>query len=102
MKYLLTTVVVGLLSSTAVFAAEQQAKIKVSGLTCPSCPSIAAQAITSVDSVQIVNGAYDEAAQTAIFVVSYDDAKTTPKAIADAPDEYGYPGVVVESQASDS
>ncbi len=102
MKYLLSTVVAGLLSTTAAFAAEQQVKIEVSGLTCPSCPYIAAEAIKSVDSVQIVDGAYDEAAQTAIFVVSYDDAVTTPKAIADAPDEYGYPGVVLEAQATDS
>jgi len=97
MKYLLTTVVAGLLTTTAVFAAEQQAKIEVSGLTCPSCPYIAAEAISSIDSVQIVDGDYDEGAQTAIFVVSYDDAVTTPKAIADATDEYGYPGRVLES-----
>lgn len=102
MKYLLTTVFAGLLSTTAVFAAEQQAKIEVSGLTCPSCPYIAAEAISSIDSVQIVDGAYDEAAQIATFVVSYDDAVTTPKAIADASDEYGYPGRVLENKASDS
>ncbi|MBL4750170.1 MAG: hypothetical protein JKX71_06245 [Amylibacter sp.] len=102
MKYLFTTVFAALLSTTAAFAAEQQAKIEVSGLTCPSCPYIAAEAISSVDSVQIVDGAYDAAAQTAIFVVSYDDAVTTPQVIADAPDEYGYPGVVLESKAPDS
>jgi hypothetical protein len=39
---------------------------------------------------------------TAIFVVSYDDAVTTPQDIADAPDEYGYTGVILEDQASDS
>jgi len=102
MKYLLSIVVAGLLPTTAALAAEQQTQIKVSGLPCPSCPYIAAQAITSVDSVEIVKGTYDEAAQTAIFVINYDDAITTPKAIADAPDEYGYPGVVLEAQASDS
>jgi mercuric ion binding protein len=102
MKYLLATVFTGLLFTTTAFAAEQQTKIEVSGLTCPSCPYIAADAISSIDSVQIVNGSYDATAQTAIFVVSYDDAVTTPKAIADASGEYGYPGVVLESQASAS
>lgn len=102
MKYLLITVFAGLLSTTMAFAAEQQTKIEVSGLTCPSCPYIAAEAISSIDSVEIVDGAYDEAAQTATFVVSYDDAVTTPQTIADAPDEYGYFGVILESQASDS
>jgi periplasmic mercuric ion binding protein len=103
MKYLLATVLTGLLfTTTAVFAAEQQTKIEVSELTCPSCPYIAAEAISSIDSVQIVDGAYDAETQTATFVVSYDDAVTTPKAIADATDEYGYPGRVLESQASDS
>ena len=102
MKYFLTTVIAGLLFTTAAFAAEQQTKIEVSELTCPSCPYIAAEAISSIDSVEIIDGAYDAAAQTATFVVSYDDAVTTPKAIADASDEYGYPGRVLESQASDS
>jgi periplasmic mercuric ion binding protein len=102
MKYLLTTVFAGLLSITTVFAAEQQTKIEVSGLTCPSCPYIAAEAISSIDSVEIIDGAYDAEAQTATFVVSYDDAVTTPEVIADASAEYGYIGIVLDSQASDS
>jgi mercuric ion binding protein len=102
MKYLLATVSMGLLAATTVFAAEQQTKIEVSGLTCPSCPYIAAEAIKSINSTQIVDGTYDEATQTATFVVSYDDSLTTPEEIADAPDEYGYMGIVLEDQAADS
>lgn len=76
-------------------AAGQQVRIEVSGLSCPSCPYIAATALRSVDSVEIVETDYDEAAELAVFLLIYDDAVTTPEAIAGATMEYGYPGRVL-------
>lgn len=76
-------------------AAGQQVRIEVSGLSCPSCPYIAATALESVDSVEILEADYDASAQMAVYILSYDDAVTTPEAIADATMEYGYPGRVL-------
>lgn len=85
------------LVATAANAAEQRVRIEVSGLTCPSCPYIAATALRSVESVDIVAADYDAAVEAAVFLLSYDDAVTTPTAIADAATEYGYPGRVLDA-----
>lgn len=77
-------------------AAERKAKIEVTELFCPSCPYIAAQAISDLSSVDIVEGKYDQSAEKAVFVVKYDDAETTAAEIAAAPEQYGYPGRVLE------
>jgi mercuric ion binding protein len=86
-----------IMAAAAASAAERQATIEVAGLTCPSCPYIAASALQSVDSVEIVEGDYDAYAQKAVFLVSYDDAVTTPEAIAGATEQYGYPGRVLDT-----
>jgi periplasmic mercuric ion binding protein len=77
------------------WAAEQQARIEVSELSCPSCPYIAADAVKSIESVEIIRGEYDQAAEKMVLLVSYDDVLTTPDAIAGAPMQYGYPGRVL-------
>jgi periplasmic mercuric ion binding protein len=96
MKTLLGTLAVVLLASGAAMAAPQKAKIEVSELFCPSCPLIAAQAVNSIDSVEIIEGDYNQDAQTIVFLVSFDDAVTNAEEIADAQFEYGYPGRVLE------
>ncbi len=101
MKRISALLLAGLLATaaaTAATAAERQVKIEVTGLTCPSCPYIAAQAIEKITSTKIIAGTYDQAGEKAVFIVSYDDAVTNAKAIAAAPDEYGYPGRVLEAQ----
>lgn len=85
-----------LLLATAAQAAERQAKIEVTELFCPSCPYIAAQAIRDVESTDILQVDYDQAAEKAVYLVSYDDAVTNAEAVAAAPGEYGYPGRVLE------
>jgi periplasmic mercuric ion binding protein len=96
MKYLSAAALALALSTGVALAAEQQAKIQVSGLTCPSCPYIAAQAVESVESVKILDGEYFEQEQYALYTVSYDDAITSPEEIAAAPEDYGYPGKVLD------
>jgi periplasmic mercuric ion binding protein len=100
MKRLSATLLAILLATSAANAAERQAKILVTGLTCPSCPYIAAQAVESIKSVEVVGGQYDAQAQRIVFIVSYDDAVTTPEAIAAAPQEYGYPARVLDGSDS--
>ena len=95
MKYL-TLSLLGFLAATGAQAAERQASIEVSELFCPSCPYIAADAVKSIESVEIIQGDYDQDAETIVFLVSYDDAITTPEAIAEAPLQYGYPGRVLD------
>lgn len=96
MKRLAITLATVLVAGTAT-AAEQQARIEVSELFCPSCPYIAADAVKSVESVAILEGDYDQAAETIVFLVTYDDAVTTPEAIAEASLQYGYPGRVLDA-----
>jgi len=102
MKILTNAIAALLLTGGAVGAAEQQARIEVSELFCPSCPYIAADAVKTIESVEIIEGDYDQEAETIVFLVSYDDAITTAQAIAEAPMQYGYPGRVLDAAASDS
>jgi len=102
MKTLTSAITALLLTGSAALAAEQQARIEVSELFCPSCPYIAADAVRSIESVEIIEGDYDQEAEKIVFLLSYDDAITTPEAIAEAPMQYGYPGRVLDAAASDS
>lgn len=95
MKRISALLLASLLATTAAHAAERQITIEVSGLTCPSCPYIAAKAVEKIDTAKILGGVYNQAAETVVFKVSYDDAVTNAKAIAAASDEYGYPGRIV-------
>jgi len=91
-----------ILSSAAAFAAEKTARIEVTGLYCASCPYIAAQAITAIKSAKITDGYYDPEKQMAQFVVKYDDAVTTPEALANATVEYGYPAKLIKKIKGES
>ena len=102
MKRIFAALAAGLLTTSAAFAAQQQASIEIGKLDCPSCPYIAADAVSAIESVEIIEGDYDQEAETIVFLVSYDDAVTTAQAIAEAPMQYGYPGRVLDAAASDS
>ncbi|MBL4642841.1 MAG: hypothetical protein JKY44_04530 [Flavobacteriaceae bacterium] len=97
MKILNTVFAVAVLSlASGTASAEQRTtNIEVSGLYCSSCPYIAAGAINAVKSAEITDGSYNQNNQTAQFVVSYDDAITTPNVIAKSTSDYGYEGKVI-------
>jgi periplasmic mercuric ion binding protein len=99
MTKLWTTLIAGLLSASAAWSAQQQTRIEVSELFCPSCPYIAADAVKTIESVQIVEADYDQEAEKIVFLISYDDALTTPEAIAEASMQYGYPGRVLAPES---
>lgn len=78
-------------SLSAALAAPQTARIEVGGLTCPSCVAIAGQTMKRVDSVTITGAEQTQDPTVAIFTIRYDDAATTPDAVAAAvTDGVGY------------
>jgi periplasmic mercuric ion binding protein len=96
MKQLMGSTVIWLVLAGTAFGEPQQTTIEVSGLTCPSCPFIAVQAVEAIEGVKVIGGEYDEQAQQAIFIVSYDDEITDPQAIATAPQGFGYPARILD------
>ena len=88
------------LTATAAWAGERTVVVEVTGLTCPSCPYIAADAIKSLETVQILEVDYDAAAQLARYTVTYDDDVTSAAAVATASDGFGYPGRIVGDDGS--
>lgn len=98
MKKLWMTLFVIIAGATAAWSAQQQTRIEVSELYCPSCPYIAANAVKEIESVEIVEADYDQEAEKVVFLISYDDALTNPDAIAEAPMKYGYPGRVLAAK----
>jgi len=96
------TVVSAFFVAAPALAGERIATIEVTGLSCPSCPYIAAQAVMAIPSAEIVDGFYDAEQQLAHFVIRYDDEITTLTALIGATDEYGYPSSLVQDGGGDS
>uniref|UniRef100_UPI0040484498 heavy-metal-associated domain-containing protein n=1 Tax=Yoonia sp. TaxID=2212373 RepID=UPI0040484498 len=100
MKYLSATLLVGLLTSGAAWAAEQQAKIAVSELSCPSCVYIVSSAMSEVPTVEVVSFLEGENWWEGTFTVTYDDASATPDMIVEAVLGYGYPASIATAGGS--
>lgn len=76
-------------------AAEQEARIEVSGLFCPSCSYIAGEALERAASVEVVDQIPSEQGGSAVYVVTYDDAQTTLDEIVAQPVSFGYEAQLV-------
>jgi mercuric ion binding protein len=89
MKRLLSSIalVAALLASDPSRAAQQTVALAVENMTCAACPYIVRKTMGSVAGVTSVDVSY--ASKTAI--VTFDDAKTTVGAIAQASANAGYP-----------
>lgn len=89
MKQLLTIAsTVGMLAfATAAIAAERTVTLAVENMTCASCPYIVKKTMEGVPGVSGVTVFYEK--KTAI--VTFDDAKTTADAIAQASANIGFP-----------
>ncbi len=90
MKHLITSAMTLLAVTGAAMAESQQARIEVSGLYCPSCSYIAGEAMKQEPSVELIDLIPGTAADTAIYVVIYDDAQTSLENIVAQPIAYGY------------
>ena len=73
----------------ATLAAEAEARLHVSGLTCPSCSYIVATALKKVETVEIMEFTEGEA-EDGVYVLTYDDTATEPEALIQAVTGVGY------------
>jgi mercuric ion binding protein len=89
MKWLATAFgsIVALASSVAAVAAERTVTFAVENMTCASCPFIVRQSMAAVRGVDRVRVSLEKRTAT----VTFDDAKTTPDAIAAASAKAGFP-----------
>ena len=78
--------------SMPAFAALKTVTLNVPGMDCPVCPLAVKQSLKKVPGVAQVNVQYEARQAT----VTYDDARTTPKALAEATARAGYPSTVKE------
>lgn len=76
-----------LLGSSVVLAAERTITLAIENMTCPTCPPTVKKALSAVPGVSKVEVSLEK--QNA--VVTFDDAKTTIKALAKASTNAGYP-----------
>ena len=85
-------VVVGLLASGSILAAERTVRLAVDGMTCPGCSYIVKKTLASMPGVAKVDVSLAEKAA----VVTFDDAETDVAALAEATAGVGFPSRVAE------
>lgn len=83
-------VIATLFGARAAMAAEKTVTLKVEGMTCASCPYIVKRSLTRLDGVKEAKVSLEPA----LAIVTFDDQKITPKALADATLAAGFPSSV--------
>ncbi len=73
-----------------VSAATRTVTLSVPGMTCTACPITVKKALMKVEGVSNVDAAY----QQLEAIVTFDDARTSVEALADASKSAGYPAWV--------
>ena len=97
MKYLpaaLTIALICMQSSTA-HAATQTVTLSVSNMDCVACPITVKKALSRVAGVNGVNVSFEKKEAT----VTFDDTKTTVKALTEATADAGFPSTAKDSSA---
>lgn len=74
------------------WGATQSVTLSVPGMTCAACPITVKKALTKVDGVSQVEVSFEKREA----VVTFDDAKTSTEALAQATANAGYPSTVKE------
>jgi mercuric ion binding protein len=93
MKTLLAAVLLAAIAaSSSAIAAERTVTLAVQNMTCASCPYIVRESMAAVDGVEKVDVSFESKTAT----VTFDDAKTTVEAIAEASERAGYPAAPSE------
>ena len=93
MKNLLAAIAFAAVSaSSGAMAAERTVTMAVQNMTCAACPYIVQESMSAVDGVEKVDVSLEDKAAT----VTFDDAKTTVAAIAEASERAGYPATPKE------
>lgn len=89
-KTLATALALGLAFATPAWAAIKTVTLAVPGMTCATCPITVKKALQKVDGVVEAKVTWEPKEA----VVTYDDTKTTLKALTDATTNVGYPSTV--------
>ncbi len=93
MKNLLAAIALAAVgASSGAMAAERTVTLAVPNMTCAACPYIVRESMSAVDGVEKVDVSLEDKTAT----VTFDDAKTTAAAIADASERAGYPATPKE------
>ncbi|MFP5340588.1 MAG: mercury resistance system periplasmic binding protein MerP [Gammaproteobacteria bacterium] len=87
MKKLAALVALAATLATPAWAAVQTVTLSVPGMTCAACPITVKKALTKVEGVIQVEVSFAEREA----VVTYDDARTSVAALAEATAKAGYP-----------
>ena len=88
--------IASVMTASTAFAGERTITFAVDNMTCASCPYIVKTSMAAVPGVAKVTVSFE--AKTA--TVTFDDAKTTPDAIAAASMNAGYPARPTQQQGS--
>jgi mercuric ion binding protein len=88
--------IASMMTAPAAFAGERTITFTIDNMTCASCPYIVKTSMTAVPGVAKVAVSFE--AKTA--TVTFDDAQTTPDAIAAASMNAGYPARPTQEQGS--
>ena len=97
MKRLISLLVLaaGLMSASAVSAAEQTIRLAVANMTCAACPSIVRKSISAVPGVSNVVVSLEQNAAT----VTFDDQVATVDALSAAATNAGFPAKLAAAEA---
>lgn len=82
------------LSVSTAFAASKTVTLEVSNMTCSTCPITVKKALNKVKGVNKVDASFEKKEA----VVTFDDDKTTVKALTKATEDAGYPSHVVDTR----
>jgi mercuric ion binding protein len=92
MKQLIPALAAGIFS-TSVWAATQTVTLKVSGMTCPTCPITVKKALQRLPGISHVAVDYPRKE----VVVTFDNSKTSEAAMRKATTDAGYPSQPVKA-----
>ena len=95
-SHLLGALALNILISAPAFAAEQVVRLKVGGLTCPSCSFIVGSSLKSIESLVIEDFVEGDHASEGLYTVRFDDEFTSTDALIAVVEENGYPAALVE------
>ena len=86
----LAILVLSLAFTAPAWAAIKTVTLAVPGMTCATCPITVKRGLSKVEGVTKIEVSYERKEA----VVTFDDAKTTTKALTDATSNVGYPSTI--------
>jgi mercuric ion binding protein len=92
MKKALTAIVLAAGFSSSVWAAPQTVTLSVPGMTCSACPITVKYALNKVEGVEKTDVSFNKKEA----VITFDDTKTSIKALTEASGNAGYPASLKE------